>query len=133
MADRPQPLFGAPGWPEHLTFAPAVRVGDVVYLSGTTGADDEGRIAEGDMAEQARQIFRKFDRILAPLGASCRDIVSTTDYVVTTRDYKKTAAVRREFFGATLPASTGVVVAGLVRPHALIEISAIAVLPEGAR
>ena len=122
-------LTGEKPWPSKYTFVPAVRVGDTIYISGTTGTDENGVItAPGDMVEQTRQIFRKFEGLLNAAGGSCEDIVSTTDYVTTTKDYNKTAAVRREFFRNGFPTATGVVVAGLLRPGALIEISAIAVL-----
>jgi len=127
-------VFGGKPWPSRYTFVPAMRVGDTLYISGTTGTDDNGVItAPGDMEEQTRQIFRKFDALLKSLGASCDDIVSTTDYVTTTKDYSRTAAVRRELFRNGFPTSTGVLVAGLLRPQALIEISAIAVLPPSAQ
>ena len=129
-----EPVFGAGDWPAQYTFVPAVRAGNTVYLSGTTGTDDHGRItAPGDIAEQTRQIFRKFEHLLASLGGSCDDIVATTDFFTTTKDYGKTADVRREFFKRSRPASTGVLVAGLLRREALIEISAIAVLREQTR
>ena len=122
-------LTGGKPWPGKYTFVPAVRVGDTIYISGTTGTDENGAItAPGDIVEQTRQIFRKFDALLKAAGASCDDIVSTVDYVTTTKDYNKTGAVRREFFRNGFPTATGVIVAGLLRPEALIEISAVAVL-----
>jgi enamine deaminase RidA (YjgF/YER057c/UK114 family) len=124
-----EPVYGGKPWPEKYTFVPAVRAGDTVYLSGTTGTDDEGRItAPGDIEEQTRQIFRKFDRLLRSIGGSCEDIVATTDFFTTHENYGRTAIVRREFFTKGYPAATGVLVAGLLRKDALIEISAIAVL-----
>ena len=134
-APEREAVFGGKPWPAKYTFVPAVRVGDTLYISGTTGTDDAGNItAPGDMEEQTRQIFRKFQALLHSVGASCDDIVSTTDFVTTTKDYSRTAVVRREFFRAGFPTSTGVIVAGLLRAQALIEISAIAVLrnPSGA-
>lgn len=125
------PVFAEPGWPAHYTYVPALRVGNMMFLSGTTGTDESGRItAPGDIVEQTRQIFRKFERLLNAAGGSCDDIVATTDYFTTTANYKGTAAVRREFFKRSVPTSTGVLVAGLLRKDALIEISAIAVLRE---
>jgi enamine deaminase RidA (YjgF/YER057c/UK114 family) len=61
-------------WPEHYTYSPALRVGNTVYNSGTTGTDDEGKItAPGDIVEQTRQIYRKFERLLnAAGGIVCR-------------------------------------------------------------
>ena len=120
-------------WPEHYTFVPAIRVGDTLYISGTTGTGDDGKItAPGDIAEQTRQIFRKFDRLLRSIGGSCEDIVATTDYFITRENYGRTAAVRREFMRNARPTSTGVLVAGLLRKDALIEISAVAVLGSGS-
>lgn len=129
MSDARTPVLGDKPWPEHYTYVPALRVGNMVFLSGTTGTDDSGKItAPGDIEEQTRQIFRKFDRLLRSIGSSCDDIVATTDFFTTTENYKRTADVRREFFKAARPTSTGVLVAGLLRKDALIEISAIAVL-----
>jgi enamine deaminase RidA (YjgF/YER057c/UK114 family) len=122
-------LTSGPAPSNRYTYAPALRVGDTVFLSGTTGTDDDGRItAPGDIVEQTRQIFRKFERLLKAAGGSCEDIVQTVDYITTIDNYKGTAAVRREFLKETRPASTGVIVAGLLREGALIEISAVAVL-----
>ena len=123
------PVLGDTGWPDSYTYVPALRVGNMVWLSGTTGTDDSGRItAPGNIEEQTRQIFRKFDRLLRSIGSSCEDIVATTDFFTTTENYKRTASVRREFFKTNRPTSTGVLVAGLLRKDALIEISAVAVL-----
>ena len=123
------PLTAGKSWPAHYTYAPALQVGNTIWFSGTTGTDDNGVItAPGDIAEQTRQIFRKFEKILNSVGGSCEDIVQTHDYVVTTENYKDTAAVRREFLKSATPASAGVIVAGLLRKDALIEISAVAVL-----
>jgi enamine deaminase RidA (YjgF/YER057c/UK114 family) len=127
-------VTGGSPWPAHYTYVPALRVGDTIWISGTTGTDDTGKItAPGDIAEQTRQIFRKFERLLNSVGGSCDDIVETTDFITTTENYAATAAVRREFFKTSFPASTGVVVAGLLRKNALIEISAVAVLREAAK
>ncbi len=129
MSEARTPVFGDQPWPEHYTYVPALRVANMVWLSGTTGTDEAGCItAPGNIEEQTRQIFRKFERLLKSIGSSCDDIVATTDFFTTTENYKRTAAVRREFFRDSRPTSTGVLVAGLLRKDALIEISAVAVL-----
>jgi enamine deaminase RidA (YjgF/YER057c/UK114 family) len=122
-------ITGGTAWPARYTYVPALRVGTLVFISGTTGTDDDNRIvAPGDIVEQTRQIFRKFERLLNAAGGSCADIVQTVDYITTTENYKATAAVRREFLKGAQPTSTGVLVAGLLRDGAVIEISAVAVL-----
>ena len=129
MSNDREPVTGGKEWPAHYTYVPALRVGNMVWLSGTTGTDDEGKItAPGDIAEQTRQIFRKFEKLLNSIGGTCDDIVQTHDFFTTTENYKATAAVRREFFKTAQPAAAGVLVAGLLRKDALIEISAVAVL-----
>lgn len=125
-----EPVLPNPNWPQAFTFSPAVRVGNLVFLSGTTATDERGRIVgPGDIVAQTRQIFTKFEAVLASLGGSLANIVETTDYVLSLEDYKKTAQLRRELFrGPPWPAATGVVVSGLVRPDALIEIKGVAAL-----
>jgi enamine deaminase RidA (YjgF/YER057c/UK114 family) len=117
-------------WPARYTFSPATRVGNLVFLSGTTGTDDDGNIVgPGDIVAQTRRIFEKFSLILQSAGGSLSNIVETTDYMLSLEEYKKTAALRRELFkGPPWPAATGVVVAGLIREGALIEIKGIAAL-----
>jgi enamine deaminase RidA (YjgF/YER057c/UK114 family) len=122
-------VAGGP-WPERYTFSPAVRVGNLLFISGTTAADETGAIVgPGDIVAQTRYIYRKFDAILTAAGAGFEHVVETTEYVTTTEHYARTAAVRREHFRPPFPAATGVIVAGLLREGALIEISAVAVLP----
>lgn len=128
-----QVITGGREWPSRYTFSPAVRVGKYLFISGTTATDENNQIVgRGDIVAQTRQIFRKFEKLLAAAGASFDNIVQTTEYITTTEGYKATAEVRREFFKNGFPAATGVVVAGLLREGALIEISAVAVIPEGA-
>jgi enamine deaminase RidA (YjgF/YER057c/UK114 family) len=123
-----EPIVPSPAWPERLTFSPAVRVGNLVFLSGTTATDERGDIVgPGDIVAQTRQILHKFSVILESMGGSLANIVETTDYVLSLDDYKKTAQVRRDLLkGPPWPAATGVVVSGLVRKDALIEIKGIA-------
>ena len=105
------PLPAEKPWSERYTYVPALRVGNMVWLSGTTGTDDDGKItAPGDIVEQTRQIFRKFEKLLNSIGGSCDDIVETHDFFTTTENYKGTAAVRREFFKKSYPTATGVLV-----------------------
>jgi enamine deaminase RidA (YjgF/YER057c/UK114 family) len=126
-------MITAPGtlWPERYTFSPALRVGQLLFISGTTATDERGQIvAPGDIVGQTRYIYEKFARLLQAAGAGFEHVVETTEYLTTTRNYRETAAVRREFFRPPYPAATGVIVSGLLREAALIEISAVAVVPD---
>lgn len=117
-------------WSEKYTYSPAVRLNNLVFLSGTTATDDAGNlVGPGDIVAQTRRIFEKFDDLLRREGGSLANIVETTDYFLSLDDYRKTAGVRREMLkGPPWPAATGVVVSGLIRPGALIEIKATAAL-----
>ena len=118
-------------WPDRYTFSPALRVGNLLFISGTTATDEQGQpVAPGDIVGQTRHIYEKFAALLAAAGAGLEHIVETTEYITTTENYRGTADVRRAIFRPPYPTATGVIVAGLLRPGALIEISAVAVLPE---
>jgi enamine deaminase RidA (YjgF/YER057c/UK114 family) len=122
-------VTGPEPWPQRYTFSPAVRAGNLLFISGTTASDQDGRIvAPGDIVGQTRYIFQKFDALLKAAGAGFEHIVQTTEYITTTDNYGRTAEVRREFFRGRFPTATGVIVKGLLRDGALIEISAVAVL-----
>ena len=123
----------ATGWSDKFTFSPAVRAGNLLFISGMTASDRSGRIVgENDIVRQTEYIYEKMAAVLAAAGADFSNVVETTEYYTDQRDYDKTAAVRRTVFGGPpYPAATGVRVAGLIRPGALIEIKAVAVL--GAR
>lgn len=113
--------------PGRNTFSPAVRRGDLLFISGQLGADEQGNF-EDDIVAQTRRIFERIGAILESAGGSFDDVVKTVDYVTTLENYRGTADVRREYFPNGFPAATGVVVKGLVRADALIEIDVIAVL-----
>jgi enamine deaminase RidA (YjgF/YER057c/UK114 family) len=105
-----------------LTFAPAVRRGNMLFISGTdaTMLDENGRrVIRGGFIEQM---------ILDEAGATFDDIVWTCEYITTKEGYKATAQVRREIFGDNFPASTGIVVKDLLSRDALIEMDAVAIL-----
>jgi enamine deaminase RidA (YjgF/YER057c/UK114 family) len=122
------------GWNDKFTFSPAVRVGNMLYISGMTAADPRGRlVGENDIVRQTEYIYEKMAAVLAAAGADFRHIVETTEYFTDLKDYARTAEIRRKVFrGPPYPAATGVQVAGLIRPGALIEIKAVAVLPAEA-
>ena len=114
---------------ERYTFSPAVRKGNLLFISGLTATDNRGNIVgPGDIVAQTRNIFEKLEALMAEAGGSMDDIVKTVDYITTKQGYKGTAEVRREYFKNGFPAATGIVVKELLRPDALIEIDAIAVL-----
>jgi aminoacrylate peracid reductase len=128
------PVTPAAGWNPRYTFSAAVRTGDLLFISGMTAADEQGRVVgEGDIVRQTEYIFEKMGRVLVAAGLDFSHVVETTEYFTTLDGYARTADVRRRVFGAgPYPAATGVRVAGLIRPGALIEIKAVACYPPAA-
>ena len=119
-----------PGWDfSRYTFAPAVRHGNTVYVSGLDALGDDGVMrCPGDMAGQLRVIYGKLAAVLAAAGGTLDDVVMTREYVTTFDDYRSTAQVRRDVFRQPFPAAVGVRVSGLVHQGALIELEAVAEL-----
>lgn len=122
------------GWDHYrkVTYSPAVKKGNMLFISGQTGMDYETGevVGKGDLEAQTRQAYMNVKAILEKAGAGFDDVVKITDYITPEAlpNYKATASVRREFLKKDFPASTGVVVNRLVRSEFLIEIDVVAVL-----
>lgn len=106
-------------------------LGRVLHLAGQVGVDEDWNlVGPGDMVAQARQTMENLQSILRGAGGEMDDIVSVIVYVTEMAPLMAVHEVRKEFFSEPYPASTLVQVAALVKPEFLIEISAVAVIPE---
>lgn len=123
--------YRAPGLPEPIShYADAVRANDLLFVSGIVPVDGEGRlVGEGDVVEQARQVFRNMREVLAVAGCGPEDVVKVTVFLTEIDDRPLVNPVRQEFFGAVRPASTLVEVSRLAIPGARIEVEAVALVP----
>ena len=110
-------------------FSRAVRVGNRVLVAGTAPIGPDGKTAgPGDPAVQARRCLEIIRAALEEAGAALTDVVRTRTYLTDAGDWQVVSEVHGEYFGAIRPASTMVVVAGLLDPEWRVEIEAEALL-----
>ena len=109
-------------------FARAVRVDGRILVSGTAPVEPDGSSTRGDAAAQARRCFAIILGAIGELGGTAADVVRTRMYITDPADADPVGAVHGELFATIRPASTMVVVAGLLRPEWRIEIEAEALI-----
>jgi 2-aminomuconate deaminase len=122
-------------------FPHAKVVGDIVYVSGTSARRPDNSIAGAsvddlgtatlDIREQTRAVIENVRDILASVGASLPDLVQVTTYLVSMNDFGGYNDVYGSYFSEDGPTRTTVAVHQLPHPHLLIEVQAVAHLPEG--
>ncbi len=130
MPDREEIKVAELGEPlSHYT--DAVRVGDLLFVSGCVPTDGQGNVVGGaDVAAQARKVFENIGAILRAAGAGFADVAKVTVYLTDIDDRPLINPVRQEVFGDARPASTLVEVSRLAIPGIKIEVEAVARVPE---
>jgi len=104
-------------------------VDGIVYLPSCLPLDENGRIiGKGDLIAQVNAVYEWASRLLAGHGLSLSNVAKTVDYITpaAVADYKLTARVRRERFGPHYPGATGIIMARLKHPDAMIQVDFIA-------
>jgi reactive intermediate/imine deaminase len=111
-------------------YTDAVRIGDLLFVSGVVPVDGAGALVGGDdVVAQARQVFANLGAVLAAAGAGFADVAKVTVFLTDISDRARINPVRQEIFGDARPASTLVEVSALAVPGAKLEIEAIARVP----
>ncbi|MBI2090913.1 MAG: RidA family protein [Deltaproteobacteria bacterium] len=105
--------------------------GRLVFIAGNTASDPEGNVVGiGDVRAQTKYALEKIKRGVEAAGGTLQDIVSLTVFTTDARYHPAVNEVRREFLGSDFPTSTMVQIVALARPELLVEINAVAVVPE---
>ena len=124
--DRQLISSGSP-YEEPIGFSRAIRVGDRVVVAGTAPTWPDGHVDE-NVEAQAERCLEIIGQALEEAGASVADVVRTRTYLVAAEDWEAVGRAHGRIFGAVRPASTMIVVAGLLDPRWLVEMEAEAVI-----
>jgi len=114
-------------WEDVVGYSRAVRVGNVIEVSGTTALDGERIVGENDAYAQTKFIFQKIEKALAEAGASMKDVVRTRMYVTDISKWEEIGKAHGEVFKNIKPAATMVEVNQLIDERMLVEIEVTAI------
>ena len=130
MADHKQLFSSGAKWENIVGYSRAVKVGNMVEVSGTTAVDGERVIGKGDVYAQAVFIFQKIEKILEEAGGSMKDVIRTRMYVKNISEWEKAGKAHALFFKEIKPATTMFEVSRLINDELLIEIEVSAVIAD---
>ena len=118
-----QNISSGASWESIVGYSRAVRIGNHIWVAGTTATDENGSVVGvGDAASQTRYVLEKIGRALNETGATFADVVRTRMFVTDISQWEIIGRAHGEIFGSIRPAATMVEVAKLIDPQHLIEI-----------
>ncbi|WP_247234192.1 RidA family protein [Telluribacter sp. SYSU D00476] len=129
MTKRTNYASGAP-WESVVGYSRAVRIGNVVEVSGTVASCEGKVVGENSMYEQARYVLQKIGDVLTTAGATYADVVRTRIFVTDISRWEEVTRAHGEVFSDIRPCATMVEVSALIAPEYMVEIEATAYIPD---
>lgn len=117
-------------WENKIGYSRAVRIDNLVEVSGTSAIDRDRIIAPNDPYQQTRFIIQKIEKALVEAGGSLADIIRTRIYVTNIKDWEAIGKAHGEFFKDIKPATSMVEVKSLIDPNFVVEIEATALIKD---
>lgn len=116
-------------WEDIVGYSRAVKIGNIIEVTGTVAAGDDSMLVGGDSAyEQTKFILQKIEKVLKKAGASLKDVVRTRMFVTDISRWEEYGRAHGEFFKEIKPCTTMVEVNALIASEYLIEIEATAII-----
>ena len=115
-------------WEERVGYSRAVKMGNIIEISGTTAVKDGVVLHKGDAYGQARYIIEIASHVLKEAGASLENVTRTRIYVTSIEDWEAVGKAHGEFFGDIKPATSLIEISRLVDPTMLVEIEFTAIV-----
>lgn len=117
-------------WEGKVGYSRAVRIGNVIEVSGTVASDNDRVVAEGNAYEQTKFVLAKIEAALINAGATLHDVVRTRMFVTDISKWEEYGRAHGEFFRSIKPATTMVEVSKLIDPRYLVEVEATAIIEQ---
>ena len=125
MASERRKFSSGAKWEDIVGYSRAIRVGERIYVTGTTALDETGTlVGEDDAYAQTVQAIRNIEKVLHRAGAALEHVVRTRMFVTDIRRWEDYGRAHGEFFSAIKPCATMVEVRALIDPRMLIEVEA---------
>ncbi|WP_304131391.1 RidA family protein [Ignavibacterium album] len=119
---------GGAVWEDIVGYSRAVRIGNIIEISGTTAVVDNKVAGVNDPYIQTKTILEKIKKVLEEAGASLADVIRTRMFVTDISKWQQYAKAHQEYFGKIKPATSMIEVKSLIDPDMMIEIEVSAVV-----